>query len=160
MGHLAWIGVRPAHDAPIVSLREAELVAERGVAGDRAAVGRIGGKRQVTLLQREHLPVIAVLSGRAEVFHELLRRNLVVAGINILALKSLRFAIGEEVELEGTAGAAKRPGGPIATMIAAASCAAAVMASLVAPVATSASFAESARSSPSTSTDTAPRSTG
>jgi MOSC domain-containing protein YiiM len=102
VGHLAWIGVRSAHDAPMVSLREAELVAERGVAGDRAAAGRIGGKRQVTLLQREHLPVIAALSGRAEVFPELLRRNLVVAGINILALKSLRFAIGEEVELEGT----------------------------------------------------------
>lgn len=53
---------------------------------------------------------------------------------------------------------AKRPDGPIATTIAAAPCAAAVTASLVAPVATSASFATSARGSPSTSTDAAPRS--
>lgn len=102
VGQLAWIGARPAHDAPMVSLREVELVAERGVAGDRAAAGRTGGKRQVTVLQREHLPVIAALSGRVEVSPELLRRNLVIAGINILALKSLRFAIGYEVELEGT----------------------------------------------------------
>jgi hypothetical protein len=64
VGQLAWIGVRPAHDAPMVSLREAELVAERGVAGDRAAAGRTGGKRQVTLLQREHLTVIAALGCR------------------------------------------------------------------------------------------------
>ncbi len=102
VGQLAWIGVRPAHDAPMVSLREAELVAERGITGDRAAAGRVGGKRQVTLLQREHLPVIAALTGRMDVVPEQLRRNLVVAGINLLALKNLRFAIGNEVELEGT----------------------------------------------------------
>ncbi len=102
VGQLAWIGVRPAHDASMIVLREAGLIADRGVDGDRAAAGRIGGKRQVTLLQREHLPVIAALSGRVDVVPELLRRNLVIAGINLLALKSLRFTIGDEVEFEGT----------------------------------------------------------
>ncbi|HTN82848.1 MAG TPA: MOSC domain-containing protein [Sorangium sp.] len=102
-GRLEWIGVRPAHGAPMVALAEAELVASRGVAGDCAAAGRAGGKRQVTLIQREHLPVIAALSGgRAEVGPELLRRNLVVSGVNLLSLRSLRFAIGDEVVLEGT----------------------------------------------------------
>ncbi|XXU85689.1 MOSC domain-containing protein [Sorangium sp. So ce1099] len=102
-GRLEWIGVRPAHGAPMVALAEAQLVASRGVAGDCAAAGRAGGKRQVTLIQREHLPVIAALSGgRAEVGPELLRRNLVVSGVNLLSLRSLRFAIGDEVVLEGT----------------------------------------------------------
>lgn len=105
VGRVEWMGVRPAHDAPVVALAEAELIAGRGVAGDRAAAGRAGGKRQVTLLQHEHLPVIAALSGHAltlGVEPARLRRNLVVSGINVLALKALRFAIGDEVVLEGT----------------------------------------------------------
>jgi MOSC domain-containing protein YiiM len=53
------------------------------------------------LIQHEHLPVIASLLGRADVEPELLRRNLVVSGINLLALKDLPFRIGA-VLLEGT----------------------------------------------------------
>ncbi|WP_437616994.1 MOSC domain-containing protein [Sorangium sp. So ce834] len=102
-GRLVWIGVRPAYGAPMIVLPEVELVEGRGVAGDRAAgSARAGGKRQVTLIQHEHLPVVASLVGRDAVTPELVRRNLVVAGINLVALKGLRFAIGDEVVLEGT----------------------------------------------------------
>ncbi|AUX48730.1 molybdenum cofactor sulfurase [Sorangium cellulosum] len=103
VGRVAWIGVRPAHGAPMQALHEVELIASRGVAGDCAAAGRAGGKRQVTLIQGEHLPVIAALAGgRVEVTPELLRRNVVVSGVNLLSLTWLRFAVGEEVVLEGT----------------------------------------------------------
>ncbi|WP_437675721.1 MOSC domain-containing protein [Sorangium sp. So ce131] len=103
VGRVEWLGVRPAHGAPMQPLREAELIASRGVAGDCAAAGRAGGKRQVTLIQGEHLPVIAALAGgRAEVKPELLRRNVVVSGVNLLSLSALRFALGDEVVLEGT----------------------------------------------------------
>lgn len=101
VGRLEWIGVRPAHEAPMVALREARVI-ERGLEGDRAAKGGAGGKRQVTLLQSEHLAVIGALLGRDPVTPMLARRNLVVSGINLVALKTLRFAIGDEVILEGT----------------------------------------------------------
>jgi MOSC domain-containing protein YiiM len=100
-GRVTWIGVRPEHGAPMVALSEGELLEGRGLRGDIAALGKAGGNRQVTLLQEEHLPALAGLTGALEVRPEQLRRNLVVAGINLLALVKLRFAIGDAL-LEAT----------------------------------------------------------
>ena len=100
-GRVTWIGVRPARDEPMLELASAELVVDRGIIGDRAALGRGGGNRQVTLVQAEHLPVLAALTGR-DVVPAQLRRNLVIAGINLIALNKLRFAIGDQVILVGT----------------------------------------------------------
>src|SRR5439155_1459010 len=54
-------------------------------------------RENVAVIRAEHLPVIAALVGRAEVTPEILRRNVVVAGINLLSLKDLRFAIGAAI---------------------------------------------------------------
>lgn len=70
-----------------------------GIVGDRYA-GR-DGRRAVTLIQAEHLPVIAALVGAETVAPEALRRNLMVSGINLLALRNRRFRIGDAI-LEGT----------------------------------------------------------
>ncbi len=72
----------------------------QGLVGDRYR-GRQGGagKRQVSLIQAEHLPLLAAWAG-VEVAPEQLRRNLVVRGINLLALKTHRFRVGDVV-LEG-----------------------------------------------------------
>lgn len=99
-GRLCWIGVRPHREQPMQVVERVDAHAGAGLSGDRYA-GR-NGKRGVTLIQAEHLPVIAALSGHAEVRPELLRRNLVVEGITLIALKGQRFRIGE-VLLEGTA---------------------------------------------------------
>lgn len=99
-GRLEWIGVRPERGAPMRALEEALLIDERGVEGDRAA-RRSSGKRQVSLIQHEHLDVIARLLGVSRIEPELLRRNLVVGGVNLRALAHRRFRVGECV-LEGT----------------------------------------------------------
>lgn len=98
-GRVEWIGLRPARDQTMREVTQAEAVAGKGLLGDRYAGG--SGKRGVTLIQAEHLPVIAALSGNATVLPSLLRRNVVVSGLPLIALKERRFRIGDVV-LEGT----------------------------------------------------------
>ena len=99
-GRLEWIGLSPARKAPIMPVTEAVVRVGTGLDSDHhSPTGR--GNRQVTLIQFEHLPVIASLTGRDTVESELLRRNLAVSGINLLALKDRRFRVGP-VLLEGT----------------------------------------------------------
>lgn len=93
-GTLRWIGVRPAYRESLRIVNETRCETERGIAGDHYAE-KGGGKRQVTLIQFEHLAVIAALCDRQQVAPEALRRNLVISGINLLALRNQRFRIGD-----------------------------------------------------------------
>ena len=94
VGRLEWIGLRPARGAPIRIVDSVEAIVGRGLDGDRFAARGADNPRQVTLIQHEHLAAIAALVGRESVEPALLRRNLVIAGINLLALKNKRFRIG------------------------------------------------------------------
>ncbi|HKJ94697.1 MAG TPA: MOSC domain-containing protein [Gammaproteobacteria bacterium] len=98
-GRLEWIGLRPARRETVDVVQTARLDTPAGLVGDRYA-GR-SGKRAVTLIQAEHLPVIAALAGVEGVDPAALRRNLVVSGVNLYALHDRAFRIGEAV-LEGT----------------------------------------------------------
>jgi MOSC domain-containing protein YiiM len=100
VGRLAWIGVSPAPRASIQPLAQATVLVGTGLVDDHHARGG-RSRRQVTLIQHEHLSVIAALCGREAVLPEWLRRNLAVSGINLLALKDRRFRVGAVV-LEGT----------------------------------------------------------
>ncbi|MFK7941534.1 MAG: MOSC domain-containing protein [Paracoccaceae bacterium] len=80
----------------MAALQETEIL-KTGLQTDRR---QSAGKRAVTLIQAEHLPVISALS-RTEVMPDLLRRNLVVAAINLLALRKVEFRIGTAI-LRGT----------------------------------------------------------
>jgi MOSC domain-containing protein YiiM len=98
-GRVRWIGLRPARDVPMRAVESAEAVAGKGLRGDRYGSG--SGKRGITLIQAEHLPAIAALASRDAVEPALLRRNLVVEGLPLIALKGRRFRIGDVV-CEGT----------------------------------------------------------
>ncbi len=94
-GTVEWIGLRPAKRADMRSVEHAEARANRGLVGDRYS--KAGGRRQVTLIQAEHLDALGSLLGRGPVAPETVRRNVVVRGINLLALKSRRFRVGDAV---------------------------------------------------------------
>lgn len=94
IGRIEWMGVRPARGVNMIELISVKLIIGKGLEGDRFN-GRVDSPRQVTLIQHEHLPVIAACTGRDTISPALLRRNIVVSGINLLALKDKRFRLGE-----------------------------------------------------------------
>ena len=98
-GRVEWIGLRPKRDVPMQAVEEALAQTGIGLVGDRYAGG--SGKRGLTLIQAEHLPAIAALAGRDALDPALLRRNVVVSGLPLVALKGRRFRLGEAL-LEGT----------------------------------------------------------
>ena len=96
-GVVRWLGVRPARRETMIEVEKAE-VTFNGLAGDRRDSP---GKRAVSLIQWEHLAVIASLMGRSAIDPVLLRRNIVVSGINLLGLRKAEFRVGGAV-LRGT----------------------------------------------------------
>ena len=97
-GKVVWIGVRPAPRVAMLSLPRVEAIAGRGLAGDRTAENsRPGNQRQVTLIQAEHLDSLRKLLRRDAIDPALTRRNIVISGINLIALKRHAFRIGAAV---------------------------------------------------------------
>ncbi len=97
-GRVAWIGVRPTRRASLAAVAVVDAIAGQGLVGDHYAHD---GKRQVTLIQAEHLPAVGAFLGRDAPAAAILRRNIVIAGIDLAALKGRRFRIGAAL-LEGT----------------------------------------------------------
>ena len=98
-GRIEWIGLRPARRTKMNVVQQAELNS-LGIIGDRYKGG--SGKRAVTLIQAEHLPAIVSMLDRDAIEPEILRRNIVISGINLLALKNQRFMLGSaELEMTG-----------------------------------------------------------
>lgn len=101
VGRVDWLGVRPAKRQAIRVVDAVDVLADLGFDGDRA-VRKPSRRRQVTLLQAEHLAVVAQLLGRdAPIDPAWLRRNAVVSGLALAALKGRRFRLGAAL-LEGT----------------------------------------------------------
>ncbi|QMU57652.1 MAG: MOSC domain-containing protein [Boseongicola sp.] len=91
-GRVEKIFLRPARLVEPLPVEDAHI-AVGGLVGDHGSAG----KRAVTLIQAEHLPVIAALAGCADVDPALLRRNIVVSGLNLLAWRKSRLKIGDAV---------------------------------------------------------------
>ncbi len=99
-GRVCWIGVRPRRGQAVEAVSHVQADLQTGLVGDRFS-GKPGADRQVTLIQQEHLQAVASLLGIECVDPALTRRNIVVAGINLTALKGAEFAIGNAL-LRGT----------------------------------------------------------
>ena len=95
-GVVIWLGIRPARLAPMLTPEAITLVPGEGVVGDHYA-SATQGARQVTVLPAEHLTAIAAYLGQDSIPPELLRRNVVVRGINLAALKGRTFRLGSAV---------------------------------------------------------------
>ena len=62
-GRLDWIGLRPERKVDMLLVTQVEAIAEMGLAGDWRCKGTAGSARQVTLINREHIEVVAKLLG-------------------------------------------------------------------------------------------------
>lgn len=93
-GQVEWIGIRPEKKAPL-QLVETVAVLANGLEGDHYA-GR-SGNRSVTLIQAEHIEAITSLLHKKSIDPAELRRNIVISGINLLALKDREFKIGTAI---------------------------------------------------------------
>ncbi|MEL6806288.1 MAG: MOSC domain-containing protein [Pseudomonadota bacterium] len=91
-GQIAWVGLRPSRRADMVAVESAR-VTEAGLEGDH---GR-PGKRALTLVQAEHLAAIGAYLGRAPVMPAQMRRNVVVAGLNLASMKGREVMLGSVV---------------------------------------------------------------
>jgi len=92
-GIVTAISVRPQRLEPPIVLDQVRAIKKKGLEGDRSK----GGNRQVTLIQKEHIAAVASFLGTSSVEFTLTRRNILVAGINLLALKGKQFQIGEAI---------------------------------------------------------------
>ncbi len=93
-GKVEWLGIRPEKRKPLKTV-DSVTVLDSGLKGDHYN-GR-SGKRSITLIQAEHISALASLLHREKILPGELRRNIVVSGINLVALKNREFKIGSAI---------------------------------------------------------------
>lgn len=92
IGKVEWMSIRPEKRGAVKIMEQVSVSEKEGLVGDHYS-GQ-SGKRQVTLIQKEHLDTVASIL-KKEIDPGLTRRNIVVSGINLLAFKDLIFRVGE-----------------------------------------------------------------
>ena len=95
-GKVEWIGVRTKKKENLSVVESVKVKIGTGLVGDHYK-GTLSGKRQVTLIQMEHLNAISNILGVKIIDPKLTRRNIVVSGINLLSLKHHQFRIGSVI---------------------------------------------------------------
>ncbi len=95
-GQLSWIGLRPEHKTEMIEVSHCQALAELGLEGDHRVNKTPGSARQVTIISLEYINQISHFLGKP-VLAQQLRRNLVISGINLSALRYQKFQIGEAI---------------------------------------------------------------
>ena len=101
-GELQWIGLRPARKEPMQIAQSVMALETLGLEGDHRCDKTPGSARQMTIISQEYIDLIAHFTQREMIDPAILRRNLVVSGINLTALRHQQFSIGEAI-FEATA---------------------------------------------------------
>ncbi|MCR9065050.1 MAG: MOSC domain-containing protein [Cytophagales bacterium] len=94
-GRIEWIGIREERGATLSTLNSISISVESGLTGDHYR--GTNKKRQVTLIQKEHIEVVEKILGIETIDPSLLRRNIVVSGLNLLGLKDFKFRLGTAI---------------------------------------------------------------
>lgn len=96
-GKLEWIGLRSERRGEVVVVDCAEAVVDMGLVGDHRMKKTPGSARQVTLISSEYIQQICQHTRHQSIDPRLLRRNLVISGMNMNLLRYQRLQIGEVI---------------------------------------------------------------
>lgn len=101
-GRLEWIGLRTERRGAVQVVDSARAIEDQGLEGDHRMSKTPGSARQVTIISSEFIEAICRHTGHACIDPALLRRNLVISGMNMNLLRHQRLQIGDAL-LETTA---------------------------------------------------------
>jgi MOSC domain-containing protein YiiM len=96
-GKLEWIGLRTERRGEIQVVERAQAIVGLGLDGDHRCLKSPGSARQVTIISREYIHQIAQQLGMDFIDPTLLRRNLVISGMNLNLLRFQRLQIGDAI---------------------------------------------------------------
>lgn len=96
-GKLEWIGLRSVRRGEVLVVESAEAVVDLGLAGDHRMKKTPGSARQVTLISSGYIQQICQHSRHQSIDPRLLRRNLVISGMNMNLLRYQRLQIGDVI---------------------------------------------------------------
>ena len=95
-GRLEWIGIRPGKKQALTALKSVRIDQASGLEGDRFRRS-VSGKRQVTLIQQEHLQVVANILSKSEIDplgYNAMRGH---GGITVKVLQAGEIQVGDPV---------------------------------------------------------------
>jgi MOSC domain-containing protein YiiM len=96
-GKLEWIGLRTERRGEIRIVEIAQAIIGLGLEGDHRCLKTPGSARQVTIISREYIHQVEQQMGMDCIDPALLRRNLVISGMNMNLLRFQRLQIGEAI---------------------------------------------------------------
>lgn len=96
-GKLEWIGLRTERRGDIHVVERANALLGVGLEGDHRCLKSPGSARQVTIISREYIHQIERQLGMGFIDPALLRRNLVISGMNLNLLRFQRLQIGDAI---------------------------------------------------------------
>jgi MOSC domain-containing protein YiiM len=96
-GTVQWIGVRPERKGRMNMLDSVEAIENRGLVGDRSCEKSNGSARQVTLINAEDIEALARFLNYENIDPAVLRRNIVVSGLNLKSMRYQTLQVGTAV---------------------------------------------------------------